>query len=193
MVRVVAFGGSAGSFEVFREILPTLPTNAGAAYVFLSHLSRGQGSFLPKYFSRHTKMGVVCANSGEAIEGNKVYVISPCSFLFLSKKGLVPKLRAEDEPNRAVDYFFTSLAEVEQEDAIGIILSGGGTDGAKGLDAISRAGGATAIQDPGTAQFPSMPLAAIRASRTRWSLRPDEIGDWVAHSLSTRRNKAKVI
>ncbi|RYZ99235.1 MAG: hypothetical protein EOP11_19730, partial [Proteobacteria bacterium] len=91
MAKIVAFGGSAGSFEAFEEILPSLPQGLGVAYVFITHLPRTHISHIPTLFSKHTAMEVHCTDRPLSPEEDHLYVIAPHTFLFLENGRLAPR------------------------------------------------------------------------------------------------------
>ena len=192
MVKIAAFGGSAGSFEVFREILPRLPQGVGAAYVFVTHLPRTHVSEIPKLFSRHTTMEVLCADSAREVQPDTVYVLAPHTFLYMRKEGLVPEHRPASVPNRAINHFFQSLCASQRENAIGILLSGGGYDGKDGCECIRAHGGITIAQEPESAKFPTMPKHAINAGVISEVLPPEAIPIRLAQLLRPEESLSRV-
>lgn len=190
MVRIAAFGGSAGSFEVFCRILPWLPP--GPAYVFVTHLPRTHVSAIPKLFSRFTTMKVHCADSRGPVQANSLYVLAPHTFLYLREDGLAPQPRAQGAPNRAINYFFESLCAVQGNQAIGILLSGGGHDGKAGCQCIRASGGLTLAQNPQTAAFGTMPRHAIQAGAICEVLEPEAIPTRLAQLLADTTPLARV-
>src|SRR5689334_21555696 len=144
---IVGIGGSAGALEAFSILLQHLPPNLGMAYVYIQHLSPSHKSFLPEIFQRKTSMKVLKAKNNMPVEKNKVYVMPAKNFIHISDGKL--KLEPIQKSNKlhAIDYFFNSLAPLYKENAIGIILSGTGSDGTSGLMAIKAEGGITFAQD----------------------------------------------
>jgi two-component system, chemotaxis family, CheB/CheR fusion protein len=186
MVKIVAFGGSAGSFETFGEILPTLPTGLALAYVFITHLPRTHVSQIPDLFAKFTEMPVYCADAHRNVEPDSLFVIAPQTFLFLKGNRLVPQTRRPEDTNQAVNYFFESLAAERGPEAVGVVLSGAGSDGTRGLRAIREAGGATFTQDPATARFAGMPRSAVRAGVAGQVFSPDQLAFHLFRSLRHR-------
>jgi two-component system, chemotaxis family, CheB/CheR fusion protein len=135
-VPIVGIGGSAGGLESISELLAGIPTGTGMAYVFVQHLDPAHGSHLAKILSNRTALPVEEAREGE-IFPDHLYVIIPNKSLTITSDVL--HLRSRDpaeRPHRPIDILFLSLAEKRGSDAIGVILSGSGSDGAKGIKAI---------------------------------------------------------
>ncbi len=158
---VVAIGASAGGLTAICELLQALPDNAGVAVIVLQHLAPDHASILPSILQRSTRMPVSEVKSGEKIRTGEVYVLPPGQELKIAKGKLVLHRRVKSERHPVIDLFFSSLAEEQGEQAVGIVLSGSGSDGSRGLCAIKSAGGFTFAQDPDSAQFDAMPLSAI--------------------------------
>ncbi|HYX24121.1 MAG TPA: chemotaxis protein CheB, partial [Thermoanaerobaculia bacterium] len=160
---VVAIGASAGGLEAFQELFRHMPADTGFAFVLIQHLSPRHETLIASLLAPVTSMPVRQVVDDETvIEANHVYVKPPNStltiddcVLYVSK---APRLRGRRSP---IDRFFRSLAEDQEDEAVGIILSGTGTDGALGLKAIKEHGGLTLVQSPATASFDSMPRGAI--------------------------------
>jgi two-component system CheB/CheR fusion protein len=170
---VVGIGASAGGLEPIRIVLNDLPTNTGVAFVVIQHLATGQESMLPEILSRFTKMSVLKVEDGMRVKPNHVYVI-PSGVTMTFRDGLL-KLTPKGKSLRPIDEFLISLALALKMQAIGIILSGTGTDGTEGLKAIKNEGGITFVQDPESAQYPDMPLNAISAECVHFVLPPEGI------------------
>lgn len=187
MVRIAAFGGSAGSFETFGKILPTLPQGLGTAYVFLTHLPRTHVSQIPELFAKYTPMPVYCADAHRDVEADSLYVIAPQTFLFLQGDRLIPRKRMPSDTNQAVNFFFESLAQERGPEAIGILLSGAGSDGTRGLGAIRARRGRAFTQDPATAPFTGMPRSAIRAGVAGQIFSPEQLAFHLFQTLQKPR------
>src|SRR3989337_3790488 len=156
---IVGIGASAGGLEAFEELLQNLPTNTGMSFVVIQHLASGQESLLTEILKRSTKMPVLEVKEGTRVEPNHVYVLPPGTTMTL-KEGLL-KLRPKEMSLRPIDTFLNSLASERKTKAIGIVLSGTGTDGTEGLKAIKSEGGITFAQDPESAQYAGTPQKAI--------------------------------
>lgn len=177
---IVAVGASSGGLEAFRELLQYLPDDTGMAFVLIQHLDPSRPSHLRELLSDMEIMPVVEATDGILPKANHVYVIPPAFSLAMSGGALVTTPRAAGGPHLPVDRFFESLAKESGSLAIGVILSGNGSDGTLGLGAIKKAGGATFAQEPSTAKFESMPSSAIAAGNVDHALPPAEIARYLA-------------
>ena len=176
-VPVVGIGASAGGLEAFKLLLSNLPANTGLAFVLVQHLDRSHRSELTKILAGVSSIPVREAADGMEIEPNHLYVIPPDAALELENQALkiTPRAPIHSGPHMPINQFLQSLAEEYGSRAIGVILSGAGTDGAAGLEAVKAAGGVTFAQDPATAAFDSMPRAAIAADCTDFILPPEAI------------------
>ena len=161
---IVGLGASAGGLEAFEQFFRHVPPDSGMAFVVVQHLDPDHASILAEILQRATAMPVVETADQMPVEADHVYVIPPNrdiaifhGTLQLSKPG---QARGHRMP---IDAFMRSLAEDRGEGAIGIILSGTGTDGTLGLRAILGAGGIALVQAPATARYDGMPASAIRA------------------------------
>src|SRR3954453_20780036 len=155
---VVGVGASAGGLESFIEFLSALRQDSGMAFVFVQHLPPERESLMADILSHKTKMLVQQVEDGMEGKPDHLYVIRPGHVLTIKdgRLHLGPQLGAR-AANRPVDDFFKSLAEEQRERAIGILLSGMGSNGTAGAQAIKAVGGLCIAQDPDTAQYPSMP------------------------------------
>ncbi|MCP3135940.1 chemotaxis protein CheB [Pyxidicoccus xibeiensis] len=173
---VVGIGASAGGLEAFRELLQHLSPVTGMAFVLLQHLSPDHESNLTSLLARSSSMPVVQALEGQRLEPDHVYVIPP-AVLPTWKGGTLrlSTLSSEAGGRRVIDRFLSSLAQELGPRAVGVILSGTGTDGTRGLLAIQAAGGTTLVQAPDSARFAGMPQSALAAGAARRALPPKEL------------------
>lgn len=159
---IVGLGASAGGLDALEKFLAHVPDDSGIAFVVVTHLHPGHVSLLPELLGKCTRMPVRTAADGLVVEPNTVYMSLPDGYLAILQGTL--HLMPPDEAGvlrLPIDYFFRSLAEDQQEKAIGIVLSGTGTDGSLGLKAIKGAGGMTMAQEPDSALYSGMPASAI--------------------------------
>ena len=155
---IVGIGSSAGGLDALEKLFDAMPGDPGVAFVVIAHLDPTRESHLTELLSRHTKMPVVEVQGEITVEANHVYVIAPDQSLELEGDLLRPSKPSEPRAQRRpVDIFFRSLAENQKERAIGIILSGTGTNGSAGLRFIKSEGGIVIAQDPATAAYAGMP------------------------------------
>ena len=156
---IVGIGGSAGALSAYKALLDALPSNTGMAFVIISHMNPTAISQLAKILSRNTKMTVMVASMAMPILANHVYVIPPDADLLIEKNYIFKVISPRSARKKQIDLFFASLAEAMGVRAIGIILSGYGSDGTEGCKHIQAHGGKTFAQDM-SAEFNSMPLSA---------------------------------
>jgi two-component system CheB/CheR fusion protein len=181
---VVGVGASAGGLEAINELFDSMPANTGFSFILVQHLSPDHKSLMGDLLSKHTEMQVLLAEEAMPIRPNSIYLIPTAKTMTLKngKLRLEPKLR-DHQPNNAIDIFFESLSADQGEKAVGIILSGTGTDGTKGIQSIKAKGGTVFIQDPATAQFDGMPNSAISSGYIDLILSPDmmaeELGEYL--------------
>src|SRR6266545_8028141 len=171
---IVGVGGSAGGFEAAMELLRHLPARTGMAFVIVQHLDPHHGSRLANLLGKATSMPVSEIAGTTTPEPNAVYVQPPDKCV-IAKNGKLTLVRRTERLNVAIDHFFESLAEECGSRAIGIVLSGTGSDGTAGLRAIKAAGGLTFAQNQQSAKFDAMPRSAIRAGFVDLVLTPREI------------------
>ena len=161
---IVGIGASAGGLEAMEEFFRHMPPISGMAFVVVSHQHAGHVSLLPSLLSKCTAMPVVEAKDGMEVEANGVYM-APGGTNLAILHGILHFMEppSQDRVPLPIDYFFRSLAEDQKQRAVGIILSGTGSDGTVGLRAIKAESGMTIAQDPQSAKYQSMPRSAITA------------------------------
>jgi len=161
-LAVVGIGASAGGFEAFKLFFAAMPPDSGMVFVLIQHLDPTHQSLTAELLGKHTAMPVVEVEDEMRVEPNRVYVIPPKAYLTMSGETLHLSEPVERRGLRMpIDFFFRSLADDQQERAIGIILSGSGTDGTLGVREIKAAGGMVMVQAPETTGFDGMPRSAI--------------------------------
>ena len=176
----VGIGASAGGLEALRPFVAGLPSHANMTYIVAQHMSPDHRSLMVELLARETTLKVAEASNNLPPKADTIYVAPPNSDVTLTNGKLhVSKPTNTVGPKPSVDRFFVSLADDQEDRAIGIILSGTGSDGARGIKAIKAAGGITIAQEPKSAKYDSMPNAAIRAGGADLVLPPHEI----AHQL----------
>lgn len=161
---IVGIGASAWGLLALEEFLSHVPFNSGMAYVIVQHLDPHREGMLVELLQRHATIPVEEARDQMPVEPNHTYVIPRGHDLSIIKGVL--NLLEPSEPRglrQPIDHFLKSLADDQQQNGIGVILSGMGSDGTLGLRAIRQAAGACFVQAPATAQFDSMPRSAIDA------------------------------
>lgn len=178
---VVGIAASAGGLKAFKELLNQLPSDQHIAYVLIQHLAPTHESLLAELLSGDTTLTIAQATDGVVIEAGHAYVIPPNQQLYLLHDRLHFMPRPDhDQRFNPADVFFQSLAEDRGGASIGVILSGTGSDGTKGLCAIKSAGGLTFAQTIESAEYDGMPSSAITAGCVDFILTPRDIGQEIA-------------
>ncbi|CAN5357188.1 hypothetical protein BH23VER1_BH23VER1_17600 [soil metagenome] len=179
---IVAIGASAGGLEALRQLFSRLPAEPDMAFVVIQHLDPDRPSMLARILSGVTSLDVVEAASDMPLERNRVHVIPSGSDLIVrdGHLQLVPREKT-GRLHLPIDRFFRSLAEDPTCRAIGVVLSGSGSDGTDGLRAIHAQGGFAMVQEPESAQFTSMPDSAISAGVADFRGSPEDIASELAH------------
>ncbi|HCZ14932.1 MAG TPA: SAM-dependent methyltransferase [Candidatus Accumulibacter sp.] len=161
---IVGIGASAGGLEAYEAFFRQLPPDSGFAFVLVPHLDPDHASLLTEILQRSTAMPVVEAADRLTVAADTVYVIPPNREMAIRNGQLCVSAPALPRGLRMpIDAFLRSLADDQGDRAIGIVLSGTGTDGTLGLRAIHGVGGVTLVQEPASAKFPGMPESAIGA------------------------------
>jgi two-component system CheB/CheR fusion protein len=158
---IIAIGASAGGLEAISAFFDYTPLDS-VSYILIQHLSADFKSQMAHILAQHSKLQVIEAVENVDIKPNTVYLIPSSKFMIVKNGRLILSDKKDiPRPHMTIDYFFASLAKERGNKAIGIILSGTGNDGSKGVEAIKQAGGVVLVKDPKTAGFSGMPLAAI--------------------------------
>ncbi|HYL64259.1 MAG TPA: chemotaxis protein CheB [Candidatus Methylomirabilis sp.] len=173
---ISAIGASAGGIEAFTELVSNLPPDTGMAFILVQHLDPKHHSILTELLSKKTAMTVTEVTDGMAVEADNVYVIPPNATMSISNHTLLLGPREESRGlHMSIDHFMRALAEEHGNRAIGVILSGSGTDGTLGMAEIQAQGGVTFAQDEASAKYDGMPRSAIAAGCVDYVLPPKAI------------------
>ena len=163
---IVGIGASAGGLEALEQFFGNMPKDSGMAFVVIQHLDPDHKGIMPELLQRTTEMKVIQARDLIKVKPDCVYVLPPNKSMSILKGKLHLFAPVETRGLRLpIDIFFRSLAEDRLEKSIGIILSGMGSDGSLGMKAIKENNGITAVQDPASAKFDSMPRRVIETVR----------------------------
>ena len=182
---IVAIGASAGGLEAIHEFFDSMPATSYTSFIIIQHLSPDYKSLLVELVARHTDMKVYEAADHQEIERRCIYVIPNTKLITIQKNKLqLAEKKNLKLPNNAVDVFLYSLAKERKDKAIAIILSGTGTDGTKGTEAIKKEGGLVIVQEPSTAKFDGMPNSVIAAGNADFILPPAAIHSEIIHYIS---------
>jgi two-component system, chemotaxis family, CheB/CheR fusion protein len=195
---IVGMGASAGGLEAFEKFFTHMAKDSGMAFVLVSHLDPEHASMLAELVSRFTPMPVTEVTDGMRVEANRVYTIPPNRQLGLGQGLLRLTTLTERRGLRLpIDTFFRSLAADQAERAIGIILSGNGSDGTLGLQAIHEAGGLVVVQDPATAAYDGMPVSAVHTGLADLVLPPEQMPQhllaYIQQSAPGKKRRARKV
>ncbi len=174
----IAIGASAGGLEAIESFFMHMPAENPYGFMVIQHLSPDYKSLMVEILSKRTTMPVHRVEDGMAVEPGNVYLIPPKKNMTIFHGKLL--LNDQDQArglNLPIDVFLQSLAEDQGEKAIGIILSGTGSDGMRGVRAIKECGGMIMVQNEASAKFDGMPQAAISTGLVDFILAPDEMPD----------------
>ncbi|MFT5382750.1 MAG: two-component system CheB/CheR fusion protein [Saprospiraceae bacterium] len=185
---VVGIGASVGGLDAFKKLLKAIHEDSGMAYVLVQHLDPAHESMLPELLQKVTNIPVLEITNDIKVLPNHIYVV-PSNKIMVATDGILllsprpPKSRTDR--SLPIDLFFTSLAEVHQTQAIGVVLSGAASDGTLGLKAIKDRGGITFAQDEASAAYESMPQNAVQAGVVDFILPPEKIPQKLLEIIGT--------
>ncbi len=174
---VVGIGASAGGLEAFRSFIKAISDQSGMAYVLVQHLDPNHESLLPELLQKVTNIPVLEIADDVKVQPDHIYIL-PSNKMLVANDGVLqlsPRTAKKGELNLPIDLFFTSLAEIHHNHAIGVVLSGTGSDGTNGLKAIRAHEGITFAQDEASAGYPGMPHSAVQAEVVDFVLPPGEM------------------
>jgi two-component system CheB/CheR fusion protein len=182
---IVAIGASAGGLKPILTFFDSTP-NDHATYIILQHLHPDFKSQMADILKKHSKLEIIEAEQGTFIDQNKVYVLPPNRYMTIKDNHLYLKERLKFGlyPNRAIDIFLASLAGAKGDESIAVILSGSGSDGAKGATMIKESGGMVMVQEPESCEFSSMPESAINTGSVDYQLLPGEMPDTILKHIN---------
>lgn len=174
---LAALGCSAGGYHALLSVLGPLPEDFPASIVVVQHLAREYKSVLPQLLSRDLHLAVKHAEHGEQMRSGTVYIAPPDDHLLIGP-GILQLVHTElvHFSRPSIDLLFESVAGVYGARAIGMLLTGGGSDGVEGLRTIKQKGGTTIAQDPAGAEFRTLPAAAVAAHCVDYILPLEQIG-----------------
>jgi chemotaxis response regulator CheB len=186
---VAGLGASAGGLRALTDFFSSVRKDDPAAYIVVVHSHRDHKTQLPVIISRYTSVATVEIIQGMPVESGKIYFNPPAMNVSVRSGVFLLKRRLEHEViNHSIDYLFKSLAQDAKENAIGIIMSGTGSDGANGLNAIEKHRGTTIVQDPATAEFDGMPNNSIRFDHPDFILAPSDMPSAIARIIESKLN-----
>jgi two-component system CheB/CheR fusion protein len=181
--------------EALRSFFAAVPAKSGAAFVVIQHLAPDHRSQMVELLATHTTVPVSQIEDGMTIKPDHVYVVPPGKGVKIFRGRLLllePQMRA---PHLPIDQFFRSLAEDRGELAIGIALSGTGSDGTLGVRAINEAGGTVMVQDAASAKFSGLPESAGATGLADYALPPAEMAHdlllFISHPVVTGKKRTE--
>jgi two-component system CheB/CheR fusion protein len=173
---VVGIGASAGGLDPLVRFFENLPKDTGMAFVIVQHLSPDFKSLMDELLARHTPLPIHLVEDGMPVEANHIYLIPAKKEMIVSGGRLLLSERGrQQELTLPIDVFFRSLAQDYGSKAVAIVLSGGGSDGSRGISHVHETGGLVLVQDLDSAQFDGMPKAAIETGIVDHTLRPEDM------------------
>ena len=185
---VVGIGASAGGLQALEEFFENIPQDIGAAFVVIQHLSPRFKSLMQELLQRKTSLHVYQIQDGMKLVPNAVYVIPPRTNIIVEAGKLRSREQKPERLNFPIDLFFESLAKEYRDRGMGVLLSGTGSDGTQGLQAIGEAGGLALIQSPETAQFSGMPANALPTGLVDEVLSPHDLAETIYEIVRITRN-----
>jgi two-component system CheB/CheR fusion protein len=187
-VSIVGIGASAGGLEALLKLLRRVPPNNEFAFVVVQHLDPSHSSLSVEIIEKSTNLKIQEVRSGIRIKPNEIYVVPPNSVMKYSGGKLMLSPRKKwPAAASVIDYFFSSIAKARKEKAVGILLSGTGSDGTEGLSAIKKVKGMTFAQLPSSAKFSEMPQNAINAGVVDFVLPAENIISQVIKKSKSRQ------
>jgi hypothetical protein len=189
---IVAVACFAGDIAAPSELVSALPGDCGVAFIFVQQLSGGRDTEtrLAVSLTGRATLPVIPVHGEVMVERGRLYVIPPNATPTMTGSRICVT-RSAGGIDCSADTLFTSLAQEFGHDAIGVILSGGGSERALGIQAIKRAGGITFAQYPGSARFPNTPISAIETGSVDFVLRPNEIAHQLARISRQKETAAR--
>ena len=173
---VVGLGASAGGLNALELFFDNMPADSGMAFVIIQHLSPDFKSLMDDLLSRHTSMDIHRVTSGVELQPNSIYLIPPKTMMTIKDEKLyLTEKVASQHLELPIDIFFNSLADDAGDRAVGIILSGTGSDGSRGILSIHNSGGLVLVQSPESSQFDGMPRTAIASGVCDFILAPERM------------------
>lgn len=180
---IVGIGASAGGLEAIEDLIRNTSNPSGMAYVIVQHLSPDYKSLMDELLSKFTVLPINKIEDGMLVEPDNIYLIPPNKNITIFHGRIISvdrEDRSRGQINLPINTFFNSLAQDQGEKAIGVVLSGTGSDGTRGVRAIKESGGMTIAQLPDSAKFDSMPKNAISTGLIDFILTPKEISKQLA-------------
>lgn len=174
---VVAIAASAGGLNAINVVLSNLPSMFPATIVVVQHLDPRHRSLMAEILARNTSLSVKQAEEGDTMQQGTVYIAPPDRHLLVNSDGTLTLSQSElvHFVRPSADLLFESVAASHKERAIAVVLTGTGSDGSMGVQAIKKMGGTVICQNLDSAEFTGMPLATLQSKCVDFTLPLDEI------------------
>lgn len=195
---IVGIGASAGGLEALQAFFTNMPEKSGLAFVVIQHLSPDYKSLMDELLARYTRIRIRKIEDGDVVESDHIYLIPPRKNMkIFDGRLLLEEQDSTKVPNLPIDIFFRSLAKEKGKNAVGIILSGTGSDGALGVRAIKEAGGMVMVQDNDSAKFDGMPRSSVATGVADYILpphrMPEELLNFVEHPIIAKPKDIRLL
>ncbi|MEL6542984.1 MAG: chemotaxis protein CheB [Myxococcota bacterium] len=185
--HVVGIGASAGGLDALENLFRHMPRQTGSAFIIVQHLSPDFKSMMDEILARDTEIPILQAEHGLSLSADHIYLSGARQDMIVSGgKLLLTEHEASNGIHLPVDIFFSSLASEYGKRSVGVVLSGTGSDGTRGVQQINAAGGLVIVQEPGTTRFSGMPEAAVATGVVNHALPPAQIADALTAHLQGR-------
>lgn len=178
-LTVVGVGASAGGLEALQHLVANLAEGSKMAFIIAQHVSADYRSMMVDLLLRHSTLPVLAAEHGQQLAAGEIYVCPPGFHITIDDGDRIVLSPVDDTiytTKPSIDLLFKSLAKIKGQRAIGVILSGTGSDGTSGVGAIKDVDGFSIAQEPSTAKYDGMPVSAIKSGMVDLILPPDDIG-----------------
>lgn len=192
--HVIGVGASAGGLEALQSLFAAMPSDLGVAYVVVQHLSPNFKSMMDELIGKNTSMPVEQAKEDQEVLANHVYLIPSGKLIRITEgRFYLSDLPPDNRINLPINEFFRSLADSMRQNAIGIVLSGTGSDGSRGIQALKENSGMVIVQNPEEAQFDGMPVSAINTGAVDFVLgtkeMPGQLKKFLNHPLRSNSDE----
>lgn len=188
---VVGVGASVGGESALYDFFANVPHSVNAAFIVVRHQKQDYQSQMKFLLSRHTRYPIYMIRNGEEIKPASIYLIPEDTTVTVTEGRLYLLARQVNSNQNTIDEFFESLAEDMKKRAIGIILSGNGTDGTNGANAIEEHGGIVMVQEPRTAKLDSMPNSVIANDFPDYILPARKMGIHLSEYINSRMRQGE--
>lgn len=186
---VVGIGASAGGLDSIKRFFNHLPLNLNCAFIIVQHLSPDFDSLMDEILPRHTHLKIEVVDGSSTLKGEHVYILKKPMLVEVINDSIVAYAPGSGHLNNPIDTLFRSLAYEWRNRAVGIVLSGGGSDGTEGCVTLRQNNGLVIAQEANSAEFASMPQCAINSQSVDFVATPENIGKLLSNYLETLHQK----